>query len=307
MGEATARALAAEGATVALLARRADRLEALAADLGGGTSVHAVDLADPEAAVAAIGEVLARHGRLDVLVNNAGFGSLAPARGSYLADWRATTAVNLDGLLAATHAALEPLVAAAAERGVADLVNVDSDAGRRVLPVGAVYSATKHAVGAFSESLRQELAPAHVRVGVVEPGITRTELPDKGDGDTPDLSLGELGVLEAADIADAVLWMVTRPARVAVNEVLVRPVEQTSRHPGELPVKRDTFRCNEDGDLAMSPTTGRSGAGDTPPVRRCFGRTPSHRGQPHRMPSDRAIVIVWNSRVPPTGGRATLR
>ncbi|GLZ51595.1 SDR family oxidoreductase [Actinomycetospora sp. NBRC 106378] len=229
IGEATARALAAQGATLALLARRADRLEALAADLGGHTSVHAVDLADTDAAVAAIGEVVARHGRLDVLVNNAGYGSLAPARGSDLADWRATTAINLDGLLAASHAALEPLVAAAGgPRGVADLVNVSSDAGRRVLPVGAVYSATKHAVGAFSESLRQELAPVHVRVGVVEPGITRTELPDKGEGDTPDLdSLGELGVLEAADIADAVVWMVTRPARVAVNEILVRPAEQT--------------------------------------------------------------------------------
>lgn len=227
IGEATARALAAEGATLALLARRVDRLETLAADLGAATTVHAVDLADTDAAVAAIEAVVARHGRLDVLVNNAGYGSLAPARGSDLDDWRATTAINLDGLLAATHAALEPLVAAAAERGVADLVNVSSDAGRRVPPVGAVYSATKHAVGAFSESLRQELAAAHVRVGVVEPGITATELPDKGHGDTPDLdALGEQGVLEAADIADAVVWMVTRPARVAVSELLVRPVEQ---------------------------------------------------------------------------------
>jgi NADP-dependent 3-hydroxy acid dehydrogenase YdfG len=106
-------------------------------------------------------------------------------------------------------------------------VNVSSDAGRRVLPVGAVYSATKHAVGAFSESLRQELAGAHVRVGVVEPGITRTELPEKGASDSLDLdALGDQGVLEAADIADAVVYMVTRPARVAVNEILVRPVEQ---------------------------------------------------------------------------------
>ncbi|MDL5158864.1 SDR family oxidoreductase [Actinomycetospora termitidis] len=228
IGGATARALAERGATLALLARREDRLTTLAEDLGGATSIHVVDLADTEAAVGAIGEVVARHGRLDVLVNNAGYGSLAPARGSDLADWRATTAINLDGLLAVTHAALEPLVnAASGSRGVADVVNVSSDAGRRVMPVGAVYAATKHAVGAFSESLRQELAPAHVRVGVVEPGITRTELPDKGEGDTPDLdSLGELGVLEAADIADAVVYMVTRPARVAVNEILVRPVEQ---------------------------------------------------------------------------------
>jgi NADP-dependent 3-hydroxy acid dehydrogenase YdfG len=228
IGEATARALAAEGATVALLARRTERLRALADELGGSTSVHAVDLADTAAAVAAVEEVVAHHGRLDVLVNNAGFGSLTPARGAELDDWLATTSVNLDGLLAVTHTALEPLVAAAAgARGVADLVNISSDAGRRVLPVGAVYSATKHAVGAFSESLRQELAAAHVRVGVVEPGITRTELPEKGAGESFDLdALGEQGVLEAADIADAVVYMVTRPARVAVNEILVRPVEQ---------------------------------------------------------------------------------
>ena len=228
IGDATARALAAEGATVALLARRTERLEALAAELGGSTTVHTVDLADPDATVATIGEVVRGHGRLDVLVNNAGYGSLAPARGADLDDWRATTAVNLDGLLAATHSALEPLVAAAAgPRGVADVVNISSDAGRRVLPVGAVYSATKHAVGAFSESLRQELAAVHVRVGVVEPGITRTELPEKGAGDVFDLdALGEMGVLEAADIADAVVYMVTRPPHVAVNEMLVRPTEQ---------------------------------------------------------------------------------
>lgn len=231
IGEATARALAEHGATVALLARRAERLDDLAAELaerGGTTSTHVVDLSDTDAAVAAIGEVVERHGRLDVLVNNAGFGSLAPARGSDLDDWLATTSVNLDGLLAATHAALEPLVeAAAGPRGVADIVTVGSDAGRRVLPVGAVYSATKHAVGAFSESLRQELASVHVRVGIVEPGITRTELPGKGEGDTPDIdSLGELAVLEAADIAEAVLFMVTRPPRVAINEILVRPTEQ---------------------------------------------------------------------------------
>ena len=228
IGEATARALVEHGATVALLARRADRLDDLAAQLGRTTSVHVVDLSDADAAVAAIGEVVERHGRLDVLVNNAGFGSLAPARGSDLDDWLATTSINLDGLLAATHAALEPLVAAAAgPRGVADVVTVGSDAGRRVLPVGAVYSATKHAVGAFSESLRQELASVHVRVGIVEPGITRTELPGKGEGDTPDIeSLGELAVLEAADIAEAVLYMITRPPRVAINEILVRPTEQ---------------------------------------------------------------------------------
>ena len=229
IGEATARALAAEGATVALLARRVDRLETLVEELGGSASAHEVDLADTDAAVAAIEEVVARHGRLDILVNNAGYGSLAPARETGLSDWLATTGINLDGLLAATHAALEPLIAAAAgPRGVADLVNVSSDAGRRVMGVGAVYSATKHAVGAFSEALRQELGSAHVRVGIVEPGITRTELPDKGADDVFDLdTLGDDAVLEASDIADEIVHMVTRPPHVAINEMLIRPIAQS--------------------------------------------------------------------------------
>jgi NADP-dependent 3-hydroxy acid dehydrogenase YdfG len=226
IGEATARALAAEGATVALLARRRERLEELARELGTATTVHEVDVSDAEAVASAVEDVVARHGHLDVLVNNAGYGTMTPAAEADLAQWRTMVDVNVNGVLATTHAALGHLTSAASgERGVADVVTISSVAGRKVSgPAVNVYAATKHAVGAFSEALRQEFAAAHVRVGLVEPGLVRSELTE-GNGALGEV--GELGVMEAADIADAVVYMVTRPRRVAVNEILVRPIEQT--------------------------------------------------------------------------------
>ena len=226
IGAATARALAAEGATVAALARRRERLEALVAGIGGGASAHEADLTDDDAVLAAVADVVERHGRIDVLVNNAGYGSMVPARAADLAQWRAMIDVNVTGVLAVTHAALEHLVdAAGGPRGVADVVTISSVAGRKVsAPAAGVYAASKHAVGAFSEGLRQELAEHHVRVGLVEPGLVRTELTEGGGG--PAVPDSALGILEAEDIADAVVYMVTRPPRTAVNEMLVRPIEQ---------------------------------------------------------------------------------
>jgi NADP-dependent 3-hydroxy acid dehydrogenase YdfG len=229
IGEATARALAGAGATVALLARRRDRLEALAGELGGDTSVHEVDVTDAEASRRAVADVVDRHGRLDVLVNNAGYGSMVPAAESDLAEWQKMVDVNVNGVLATTHAALDHLTeAAGGERGIADVVTVSSVAGRKVTgPAANVYAATKHAVGAFSEALRQELGPRHVRVGLVEPGLVRSELTE-GQGMTQQVeSDQELALMEAGDIADAIVYMVTRPRRMAVNEILVRPTEQT--------------------------------------------------------------------------------
>ncbi|HEY2222161.1 SDR family oxidoreductase [Actinomycetospora sp.] len=229
IGEATARALAGEGARVALLARRRDRLEALAGELGGEASVHEVDVADDDAVARAIEDVVARHGRLDVLVNNAGYGSMSPATESALSEWRTMVDVNVTGVLATTHAALGHLQrAATGERGIADVVTVSSVAGRKVAgPAVNVYAATKHAVGAFSEALRQELGADHVRVGLVEPGLVRSELTEGGDLARQAEAELELGLMEAADIADAIVYMVTRPRRMAVNEILVRPTEQT--------------------------------------------------------------------------------
>jgi NADP-dependent 3-hydroxy acid dehydrogenase YdfG len=230
IGNATARALAAEGATVALFARRRDKLEDLAGELGDRAEVHEVDVTDADAVREAIDAVARDHGGLDVLVNNAGYGTMDPAAEADLGEWRTMVDVNLNGVLATTHAAVSHLDRAAqGQRGVADVVTVSSVAGRKVNGPGSnVYAATKHAVNAFSEALRQELAPRHVRVGLVEPGLVDTELTNTGRDNAPDASsAGELGVLEAQDIADAIVYIVTRPARTAVNEVLVRPIEQT--------------------------------------------------------------------------------
>jgi NADP-dependent 3-hydroxy acid dehydrogenase YdfG len=228
IGAATARVLAAEGATVALLARRRDRLEALAAEVGRAT-VHPVDVRDPVAVRAAIDAVVGEHGGLDVLVNNAGYGSMRRAARADFADWRAMVDVNLVGVLAATHAALPHLFrAAAGPRGVADVVSVSSTAGRVVSGPGSnVYAATKHAVHAFSESLRLEGASRHVRVAVVAPGLVTTEMTDSGRRDAPDASAASpLAALVPDDVADAIRHVLTRPPHVAVNELVLRPIEQ---------------------------------------------------------------------------------
>ncbi|WP_460869567.1 SDR family oxidoreductase [Rhodococcus aerolatus] len=230
IGEATAHAAAEQGATVALLARRRDRLDALAGSLrdGGATVlVEQVDVTDADGVRAALDAVVEQAGSLDVLVNNAGWGRFGRARDAALEDWRRMVEVNVLGVLTTTHAALPHLLAAAqGPRGVADVVTVSSVAGRRTSPVNNVYAATKHAVGAFSDSLRQELAEAHVRVGLVEPGLVRTELTE-GGGPTGELPTEAHLVLEAEEIADAVVYMASRRATTAVNEILVRPTEQS--------------------------------------------------------------------------------
>jgi NADP-dependent 3-hydroxy acid dehydrogenase YdfG len=229
IGNATARALAAEGAAVALFARRRDKLSDLAQELGEGASVHEVDVSDADAVRAAVDEVAQQRGGVDVLVNNAGYGSMDLARDADLGEWQKMVDVNLHGVLSTTHAALGHLVRAAqGSRGIADVVTISSVAGRKVSGPGSnVYAATKHAVGAFSEALRQELADQHVRVGLVEPGLVDTELTNTGDDNKPDASqASDLGVLHADDIAEAVVYIVTRAPRAAVNEVLIRPTEQ---------------------------------------------------------------------------------
>ncbi|GGF34546.1 oxidoreductase [Marmoricola endophyticus] len=232
IGEAVARALAAEGAHVALCARRRDKLEDLARQIrsdGGSASVHEVDVADAESVRRAVETLTTERGSVDVLVNNAGIGTMAPAAEADLADWHTMVEVNVNGVLNASHTALPHLVrAATGPRGIADVVTVSSVAGRKVSsPAFNVYAATKHAVGAFSEALRQELAGDHVRVGLVEPGLVRSEQTEAMGTAAEAESRMELGLMEAEDIADAVVYMVTRPPRMAVNEMLVRPTEQT--------------------------------------------------------------------------------
>ena len=229
IGEATALALAGAGATVALVARRGDRLEALAARIGDRAIAIASDLTDPAEPARVIEEVVARTGRLDILVNNAGVMLLGPIEGAPLSEWERMIDLNLRALVQCSHAALPHLLAAAAgePRGVADLVNISSVAGRVARNGAGVYNLTKWGVGAFSESLRQEVTARHVRVGIVEPGATESELVEQNRPEIiGTLTLGNIKRMESADIADAILYMVTRPRHVAVNEMLVRPTEQ---------------------------------------------------------------------------------
>jgi NADP-dependent 3-hydroxy acid dehydrogenase YdfG len=227
IGQATAQVLAAQGATVAVVARRKDRLDALAADIGG-LSIEA-DVTDRRQAVAAVERAARELGRLDIVVNNAGVMLLGPIVDAPVEEWDRMIALNLQGLLYVAHAALPHLLAAAERepRRVADLVNVSSVAGRRVGVGGGIYQLTKHGVGVFSEALRQEVTGRFVRSALIEPGATESELVTHVREEVRDQLPPAAGeILRAADIADAILYIVTRPRHVAINEILVRPTEQ---------------------------------------------------------------------------------
>lgn len=235
IGEATARSLAAEGAAVALVARRRDRLEALAAEIGEAGAralVVEADITDQEQATGAVSTTVDELGRLDIVVNNAGQMLLGPMADAPTEEWDRMIDINLKALLYVTHAAIPHLVAAKEEspRRVADLVNVSSVAGRKVRAGMGVYNLTKHGVGAVSEALRQELTTQGVRTTIIEPGIVATELTDHIREELREgvkAAIGQVEPLQADDIADAIVWAVTRPAHVSVNEVLIQPTEQT--------------------------------------------------------------------------------
>jgi NADP-dependent 3-hydroxy acid dehydrogenase YdfG len=235
IGQAAARALAAAGASVAIAARRRDRLEALKSELEtGGNKVLVIeaDVGEEAQARGAVETTVAELGRLDTLVNNAGVMLLGPAVGAPLEEWERMVRVNLLGLLYCAHAALPHLIHAAESypRQVADMVNISSTAGRVPRSGSGVYNATKFGVVAFSEALRQEVTTRHLRVSVVEPGAVATELPIHN---RPEIQqalrerFGKIETLSAADIADSITYIVTRPRHVAVNELLIRPTEQS--------------------------------------------------------------------------------
>jgi NADP-dependent 3-hydroxy acid dehydrogenase YdfG len=235
IGEATARGLAEEGAAVAVLARRRDRLEELAGTIraGGGTAlVVEADITDQQQAAAAVERVVSGLGRLDTVVNNAGVMLVGPVSDAPTEEWERMLAINVQAVLYVTQAALPHLRSAAEDspRRVADLVTISSTAGRVARGGNAVYSLTKFGVGAFSEALRQEVMQQHVRVSVVEPGTVDTELSTHvRDGLRESIArqVGSIERLRPEDIADAVTYIVTRDRRVAVNEILVRASEQT--------------------------------------------------------------------------------
>jgi NADP-dependent 3-hydroxy acid dehydrogenase YdfG len=230
IGAATAEALAAEGAAVALGARRADKLDELRERIessGGRAVAIETDVTDEASARAFVEGAKEQLGSLDVLVNNAGVMLLGPIGGAPTDQWRTMVEVNVLGLMYCTHAAL-PIMS---DGGGGHIVNISSVAGRQANAGSGVYNATKWGVGAFSEALRQEAQGAGVRVTIIEPGYVETEL--QGHNEHPAVKeqiekmqkqIGE--VLQPEDIAEAIAFAVTRPQRVSINEVLIRPTGQ---------------------------------------------------------------------------------
>jgi NADP-dependent 3-hydroxy acid dehydrogenase YdfG len=234
IGAATASELARLGAAVAIAARRKDRLDELAAEIeAAGATALAIeaDVTDQAQAQAMVATTVEALGRLDIVVNNAGQMLLGPIEGAPTEEWDRMIDLNLKGLLYVADAALPHLLRAAedAPRRVADLVNISSVAGRVARRNAGVYNLTKHGVGAFSESLRQEVTGRHVRVSLVEPGAVDTELPNHIREEIRDAMMSGMTTIErlsSEDVADAIAYVVSRPRHVAVNELLLRPTEQ---------------------------------------------------------------------------------
>jgi NADP-dependent 3-hydroxy acid dehydrogenase YdfG len=223
IGEATARALAASGYRLALLARRADRVKALADELGNGSLAIQADVTDRDSIVKAANRVKAELGGTDVLVNNAGIMLLAPFTAEGHDDHRRMIEANLLGTMTVTEVFLDQL-----RDGGGDLVNLSSVAGRTARPGNAVYAATKWGINGWSESLRQELQPG-VRVMVIEPGAVATELTDHITDPHAKQAAEQMYnqlAITADDIAEIIAFAVTRPRRMTLNEILVRPTAQ---------------------------------------------------------------------------------
>ncbi|MER6670584.1 SDR family oxidoreductase [Amycolatopsis japonica] len=233
IGEAAARRLAASGAAVALVARRADRLETLAKEIerdGGTALVLAADVADADAMRSAAAEVEAKLGSADLLFNNAGVMLAAPIDELATGDWQRMIDVNMTGLMNAIGAFVPQLVASAAEKGIADLVNTSSIGAQAVFPSFAVYVASKAYVTHLSKNLRADLGPKGVRVAAIEPGLVETELQghvtDAGALEWLDGVRETLTWLKPADIAETVAFLTSLPARVNLQQVTVMPTAQ---------------------------------------------------------------------------------
>lgn len=211
IGEATALALAEAGASVTLVGRRAERLSRVASEVesrGGSAQVMAADLQDPEASEAVIRGAVERWGRLDVLVNNAGVGFWEPVDSARSEEWQAEVAVNLVAPMVATRAAAQVML----EQGSGHVVNISSLAARYPGPGAAGYAASKAGMTSFSDSMHAELRGRGVRVTVVETGEVATEMQSEADR-------ASMAMLTAAEVADAVLWVVSRPPRVVIRTI----------------------------------------------------------------------------------------
>ncbi len=226
IGEATARRLAGLGHRVLLGARRTDRLAALAAELraaGAAVAFRELDVTSLDSVHAFAAAGVEEYGRVDVLVNNAGVMPLSPIEDLRIAEWEQMIDVNLRGVLYGIAAVLPGM----RRQAGGHIVNVSSVSGHRVDPTAAVYSATKFAVAAVSEGLRQE--SRDIRVTVVSPGFTQSELTDRGGSPQAQgaaRAAAEQLAIPASAIADAIAFAIDQPANVDVNELIVRPTAQ---------------------------------------------------------------------------------
>ena len=224
IGEATARALVTAGYRVALLARRAARINELAAELGDNALAIEADVTDRDSIVAAAERVGAELGGSDILINNAGLMLLGPFSSEQRNDYRRMVETNLLGAITTTEVFLDQL-----REGGGDLVNISSVAGRTARPINGVYAATKWGINGWSESLRQELQP-DIRVTVIEPGAVATELTShithESTREATEAFVKDLAI-RPEDIAEVIVFAVSRPRRLTLNEILVRPTAQT--------------------------------------------------------------------------------
>jgi len=223
IGAATARALAADGYKVALLARRRDRIEALARELGNGSIAIRADVTDRDQLVAAAQRVRNELGGADVLVNNAGVMLLGPFSSARHEDYRTMVEANLLGAITATEVFLDQLT-----HGGGDLINISSVAGRTARATNGVYAATKWGMNGWSESMRQELLP-DVRVTLIEPGVVDTELPthitDEATREAVQKGY-DAATVTPEEVAEIIAFVLARPRHLAINEVLLRPADQ---------------------------------------------------------------------------------
>ena len=223
IGAATARTLHAGGYRVALLARRLDRIEALAAELGEGAIAIQADVTDRDALVAAAQRVQKELGGADVLVNNAGTMLLGPFSSERRDDYRNMVEVNLLGAITTTEVFLDQL-----KDGGGDLINISSVAGRTARATNGVYAATKWGTNGWSESLRQELLP-DIRVTLIEPGVVDTELPTHITHEATRQAVQQgydVATVKPEEIAEVIAFALSRPRHLAINEILLRPATQ---------------------------------------------------------------------------------
>ena len=228
LGEATARHLSAEGATVVLAARRTNRIKSLADEIndnGGKALAFTTDVTELEQIKKLVDKAVEEFGRVDVMLNNAGLMPLSPLERLKVDEWNQLIDVNIKGVLNGIAAAL-PFMK---EQRSGHFINVSSVAGHVVIPGGVVYCATKHAVRAISEGLRKEVKPYNIRTTIISPGAVATELPDSISEDDIAAEMHkfyEEYAIPADSFARAVAFVISEPEDVDVNEILFRPTRQ---------------------------------------------------------------------------------